>query len=183
MNKDFPNWETNMPEKILVAYASRAGSTAEVAQAIGKSLAEGGPEVDVLPMQDVKDLSPYRAVVAGSAIRGKKWLPEAMQFIKANQTTLAGKPFAAFLVCITLAMKDGEKYRPFVAEWLQPVRSVVKPVSEGLFAGRLDFSKLPFDFKTLQMRLSVALGIFPKDDKRDWDAIQKWAESLKPLLQ
>jgi hypothetical protein len=63
------------------------------------------------------------------------------------------------------------------------VRSVVKPVSEGLFAGRLDFSKLPFDFKTLQMRLSVALGIFPKDDKRDWDAIQKWAESLKPLLQ
>jgi menaquinone-dependent protoporphyrinogen oxidase len=172
-----------MLNKILVTYASRAGSTAEVAQAIGKTLAEGGAQVDVLPMQDVKDLSPYSAVVAGSAIRGKKLLPEAMTFIRANQAALNQKPFAAFLVCITLAMKEGEKYRSFVAEWLQPVRSFVKPVSEGLFAGRLDFSRLPLNFQTLQLRLSVAFGIFPKGDKRDWNDIRKWADSLPPLLQ
>ena len=58
-----------MNNKILVTYASRAGSTAEVAEAIGKTLTEGGAQVDVIPMQDVNDLSPYRAVVAGSAIR------------------------------------------------------------------------------------------------------------------
>ena len=58
------------------------GSTAEVAEAIGKTLSEGGMQVDVIPMTEVKDLSPYQAVVAGSAIRGSKWLPEAVQFVQ-----------------------------------------------------------------------------------------------------
>ncbi|HEX7394467.1 MAG TPA: flavodoxin domain-containing protein, partial [Anaerolineaceae bacterium] len=69
-----------MSNRILVPYASRAGSTAGVAEAIGKSLAESGTQVDVVAMQDVKDLGPYQAVVAGSAIQNKQWLPEAMQF-------------------------------------------------------------------------------------------------------
>jgi menaquinone-dependent protoporphyrinogen oxidase len=46
-----------MSNKILVTYASRAGSTAEIAEAIGRTLSEGGAQVDVLPMNDVKDLS------------------------------------------------------------------------------------------------------------------------------
>jgi menaquinone-dependent protoporphyrinogen oxidase len=60
-----------MNDKILVTYASRAGSTAGVAEAIGKTLVENGAQVDVLPMKNVKDLTPYRVVVAGSAIRGQ----------------------------------------------------------------------------------------------------------------
>jgi menaquinone-dependent protoporphyrinogen oxidase len=139
--------------------------------------------VDVLPMQDVKDLSGYSAVVAGSPIRGSKWLPEAMQFIQHHQSELAKKPFATFTVCITLAMSNGEQYRQAVRGWIAPVRAQVKPVSEGLFAGVLDFTKLPFTFDTLKLRLVVALGIFPKDDRRDWKAIRVWAESLNPLLQ
>ncbi|MCC6168651.1 MAG: flavodoxin, partial [Caldilineaceae bacterium] len=74
-----------MNDKILVAYASRAGSTAGVAEAIGKTLAEGGAQVDVRPMQEVKDLTPYTAVVAGSAIQGGQWLPEAIQFIQTHR--------------------------------------------------------------------------------------------------
>ena len=112
-----------MSNKILVTYASRTGSTAEVAAAIGKTLAENGTEVDVLSMNEVKDLSPYQAVVAGSAIRGSKWLPEAMEFIKTHRTELAQKRFAEFTVCITLAMSNGEKYRAGVAEWVAPVRA------------------------------------------------------------
>ena len=81
-----------MSNKILVAYASRTGSTAEVAEAIGQTLAESGAQVDVLPVQDIKDLAPYRAVVAGSAIRGGKWLPEALQFMQTYQAALAQKP-------------------------------------------------------------------------------------------
>src|SRR5690349_16479148 len=100
-----------MSNKILITYASRAGSTAGVAEAIGKTFAEQGIEVDVCPMQEVQDLSPYRAVVVGSAIRGCKWLPEAMQFVQSHQTELAQKPFAVFQVCITLAMPHAEKYR------------------------------------------------------------------------
>lgn len=171
-----------MTNKILVTYASRTGSTAEIAAAIGKTLTEGGAQVDILPMQEVEDLSPYQAVVAGSAIRKSKWLPEATQFVQAHQATLRHRPFAMFTVCITLAMGNGEQYRSAVKKWIAPVHALVNPVSEGLFAGRLDFSKLPFSWDTLMFRLSVALGIFPRGDHRDWTAIRAWAESLKPVL-
>lgn len=171
-----------MSKKILVTYASRAGSTAGVAEAIGKTLAESGAQVDVIPMNDVKDLSPYQAVVAGSAIRGSKWLPEALEFIKTHRAELAQKRFAEFTVCITLAMSNGERYRSGVTDWVAPVRALVKPLSEGIFAGMLDFSKLPLNWDTLMLRLTVALGIFPRGDHRDWNAIRLWAESLKPIL-
>ena len=172
-----------MNTKILVTYASRAGSMAEIAEAIGKTLAQKGIQVDVLPMQDVTDLSPYQTVVVGSAIRGSKWLPEAMDFIHAHQVELLKKHVATFTVCITLAMSNTETYRQAVAAWIEPVRTLVRPVSEGLFAGMLDFRKLPLTLDTLKLRLVVALGIFPKDDRRDWNAVRIWTKGLTPLLQ
>jgi menaquinone-dependent protoporphyrinogen oxidase len=171
-----------MSEKILVTYASRTGSTVEVAEAIGKTLSEDGAGVDVLPMQDVPDLAPYRAVVAGSAIQNKQWLPEAVQFIQTNKAALSQKPFAAFLVCMTLAMKNAEQYRPFVKDFLVPVRSLVKPVSEGLFAGVLDISKVPSASDRFKFRISVLLGVWKEGDHRDWNAIRAWAAGLPPLL-
>lgn len=168
--------------KILVTYASRTGSTAEVAQTIGKTLSEGGAQVDVIAMSDVRDLSPYGAVVAGSAIRGSKWLPEAVQFIQAHRAALTQKRFAMFTVCITMTMKNAENYRSAVLGWVAPVRAMVRPLSEGLFAGKLDFGKMPFNKDTLLFRLSVAFGVFPRGDHRDWNAIRSWAESLKPKL-
>jgi menaquinone-dependent protoporphyrinogen oxidase len=170
-----------MSNQILVAYASRAGSTAGVAEAIGQTLAESGAQVEVRPMQDVEDLAPYRAVVAGSAIQGGKWLPEAMQFMQTHQAALAQKPFAAFLVCMTLAIANG-KYREHVADFLQPVRALVRPVGEGLFAGALDISKVPSFRDRLMFRLSVIFGVWSEGDHRDWNAIRAWAESIRPLL-
>ena len=171
-----------MPTKILVTYASRTGSTAEIAQAVGKTLAESGAQVDVRPMQEVQDLAPYSAVVAGSAIRKSKWLPEAAQFIQTHRAELAQKRFAEFTVCITLAMSSSEQYRSVVAQWVAPVRVLVTPLSEGFFPGMLDFAKLPVNLDTLQLRLAVTLHIFPRDDRRDWNAVRVWAESIRPLL-
>ncbi|MBI5649115.1 MAG: flavodoxin domain-containing protein [Chloroflexi bacterium] len=171
-----------MNNRVLVCYASRAGSTAGVAESIGKTLAENGAQVDVLSMQDVKDLTPYQAVIAGSAIRKSKWLPEAMQFIQTHRADRARKPFATFTVCITLAMSNDAKYRAVVAEWIAPVRALIQPVSEGLFAGKLDFSKLPVNLDTLLLRATVAAGIFPRGDRRDWNAIRAWADHTRPLL-
>jgi menaquinone-dependent protoporphyrinogen oxidase len=171
-----------MSKKILVTYATCTGSTVSVAEAIGNTLAEGGVQVDVLPMQEVKDLTPYHAVVAGSAIQNKQWLPEAMQFIQAHRAELSRKPFAAFLVCMTLAMRNGETYRSFVSEFLAPVRGLVKPVSEGLFAGVLDISKVPSFSERLKFRLSVLFGVWTEGDHRDWNAIHAWTESLRPRL-
>jgi menaquinone-dependent protoporphyrinogen oxidase len=99
-----------MNDKILVAYASRAGSTAGVAAAIGQTLAASGAQVEVRAMYDVNDLTAYRGV-AGSAIQDGRWLPEAMHFMQTHRATLAQKPFAAFFVCMTLAMPGADTYR------------------------------------------------------------------------
>lgn len=168
-----------MTDKLLITYASRTGFTVGVAEAIGRTLAEAGAAVDVRPMTDVQDLAPYRAVVAGSAIQDKRWLPEALQFVQTHQQELARKPFAAFLVCMTLAMRDGERYRPFVAEFLAPVRALVRPVSEGLFAGALDIAKVPTWRDRVLFRLSVLMGVWREGDHRDWNAIRAWAAALR----
>jgi menaquinone-dependent protoporphyrinogen oxidase len=170
-----------MSNTILIAYASRAGSTAGVAEAIGKTLAESGPQIEVRPMQDVTNLTPYRAVIAGSAIQKGQWLPEAMDFMRTNRAALAHKPFAAFLVCMTLAMPN-QKYHNVVADWLKPVSDLVQPKSEGFFAGALDISTVPAWLDRLKFRLSVAFGVWSEGDHRDWNAIREWAVSLRPLL-
>lgn len=174
--------DENMSNKILVTYASRLGSTVGVAEAIGRTLTEAGAQVDVLCMQDVTDLAPYRAVVAGSAIRDRQWLPEALDFIRTYKAELTRKPFAAFLVCMTLAMPNGEKYRQGVSDWLQPVRTLVHPVSEGLFAGTLDISKITSLKDRMMFKVSTAMGIWSEGDHRDWNAIRLWAESLPAVL-
>lgn len=171
-----------MSNKVLVTYATCTGSTVGVAEAIGATLSAGGLTVDVLPMKEVKDLGAYRAVVAGSAIQSKQWLPEAVDFVRANRAELSRKPFATFLVCMTLAMKNGETYRPIVVDFIAPVRALVRPISEGQFAGALDVSKVPYWQARLMFRLSVLFGVWKEGDHRDWKAIRAWAENLAPRL-
>ena len=166
-----------MSNKILVTYASRNGSTAGVAEAIGRVLTESGAEVDICPMSHVTDVEPYSAVVAGSAIQGGQWLPEAMTFMHAHRAALSQKPFAAFLVCMTMAIQN-ENYRAGVQGWLEPVRRLVKPVSEGFFAGALAIHRVPSLADRIKFRISVALGVWTEGDHRDWKAIRDWAKAL-----
>jgi menaquinone-dependent protoporphyrinogen oxidase len=170
-----------MPEKILVTYASRSGSTAGVAEAIAKILAEEGEPVDVRSMNEVADVTPYRAVVAGSAIQGNRWLPEAMQFIQTHRVELNRRLFAAFLVCMTLAIKNGI-YGEQVKEFMQPVRARVRTVSEGCFAGILDISKVPTLGDKIKFQTSVWMGVWTTGDHRDWEAVRAWAKELKSIL-
>lgn len=60
--------------RILVAYASKRGSTAEIAEAVAKTLREADDlEVDCLESGEVADVSPYDAIVLGSAVYMKRW--------------------------------------------------------------------------------------------------------------
>jgi menaquinone-dependent protoporphyrinogen oxidase len=169
-----------MNDRILVAYSSQTGSTAGVADALGKQLAAGGAAVDVRQAKEVVDLSAYSAVVIGSAIHGGKWLPEAMTFVQANQSKLRQMPTAYFLVCLMMANAT-EENRRWVATFLEPVRALVRPVAEGRFAGALLYNKYSL-FEGLGMRVFGRSQHLAEGDYRDWDAIHAWADSTRPLL-
>jgi menaquinone-dependent protoporphyrinogen IX oxidase len=154
------------------ATAGVAGPSARPGEAAGGGAPHAG-----------RDDLPYRAVIAGSGIQNKQWLPEAMQFMRANQAALNSKPCAVFLVCMTLAMKNGETYRTHVSDFMAPVRLLVRPVSEGLFAGALDISKVPSFKDRLGFKISVKTGVWTEGDHRDWEAIRTWSASLPPRLQ
>jgi menaquinone-dependent protoporphyrinogen oxidase len=170
-----------MYKKILVSYASKTGFTEGVAEVIGKTLAEGGAEVDVLPLQSVASLEGYRAVVLGSAINGGKWLPEVSSFLQTHQERLRQLPTAFFLVCL---MQANPARHPLVGQFLAAERALVKPVAEGRFVGGFDTKK--FNFLTrLGIRFFTAycgLG-FRTGDFRDPAAVRAWTTSLQPLLQ
>ena len=166
-----------MEDKILVAYASRTGSTGEVAETIGEVLRDGGATVDIHWAKDVTNVNAYRAVVAGSAIYMGQWMSEAVKFVKTHQDALSRMPVAYFAVCLTMK-DDTEANRRTVAAYLDPVREVVQPVGLGLFAGRLDSSKLPFHY-----RLIIKAMKQPEGDYRDWEAIRTWAGELLPVLK
>jgi menaquinone-dependent protoporphyrinogen oxidase len=171
--------DEKMKNRILIAYASRCGSTGGVAEAIGKLLCESGASVDVRLVRNVNDLSLYQGVIIGGAIRMGKWLPEAVEFVKTHQSTLNRIPVAYFVVCLTMKDDTAENRRKTL-RYLEPVRKQfpkVKPVDIGLFAGAIDYKKLSFAY-----RLVLKLMGAPEGDFRNWEAIRNWAEGVRPAL-
>jgi menaquinone-dependent protoporphyrinogen oxidase len=176
------NCAESAKDRVLVAYASKCGSTGEIAQVIGQVLCEAGMAVDVRQVNHVNDVSSYRAVVVGSAIRMSQWLPEAVEFVEARQDALSRIPIAYFLACLAL-VKDTAAARRKAMTFLDPVRQQVprvQPVDIGLFAGRLDFAKLPLMFRFIWPLTEG--GQVSEGDYCDWEAIRGWATGLRSML-
>ncbi len=158
---------------ILLAYASRYGSTQEVAESIAAALRHVGLKVDMRPMQDVKGLDQSDAIVLGAAIYNGKWHPDAHDFLSRHQKAIGQRPVAVFalgpLSTSEAAMRRsrGQLERELGKyPWLEPVAVEV-------FVGKLDPSKLGL-FERLGSTAS---------DRRNWDAIRAWADSLPAQLQ
>jgi menaquinone-dependent protoporphyrinogen oxidase len=161
-----------MNNRILVTYASKAGSTMEVAERIAKNLSSQNLPVDIQPVGKGTDLTQYQAVVLGSAIRAGNLLPEVKAFMEKHQEQLSQKFFGIFIVCLTMKDETEENYKT-VSAYLEPVRAQVKPDKEGLFAGTMNSSKLGF----LERMLMKAMKA-PEGDYRSWEAIDTWTEEL-----
>ncbi|MDP2007822.1 MAG: flavodoxin domain-containing protein [Rubrivivax sp.] len=165
-----------MNRKVLVAYASRAGSTGEVAQAIAERLCAQGLEAQVRPVAGVARLDGFQAVVLGSAIRYGAWLPEMLKFVQAQRAALAALPVAVFTVHMQ-ALDDSPASRRTRSGYSQAVRALLAPRDEAFFAGKVDFATLSF-FE----RLAVKLVKSPLGDQRDWTRIRAWADGLGAQL-
>lgn len=159
--------------RILVAYASSSGSTAEVAQAIGDVLKQDA-DVDVCNVKTVENARAYDAIVLGSSIRAGRWLPEALRFIENSRSVLAERPVAYFITCLTL-IEETDDNRQTALSYLEPILRMtpeITPVGLGLFAGSLD----------AQQASSLPSDIPPHGDYRDWKKIRAWAAEVSSKL-
>ncbi len=163
--------------RALVAYGTRAGSTAEVAEVVGRKLSERGWSVDVEGVEGVKDLGRYQAVVIGSAIRRGRVLPEVRDFVSDRRAELQTVPVACFAVCMTLR-EDSPANRARASAYLDPLRSEVTPVAVGLFAGKVDYARLD-----AASRLMAKVARLEPGDFRDWKAIAEWGDVVASVAR
>ncbi len=166
-------------QRILIAYATKAGSTADVAAFMGKVLREAGASADVLPLKQVRDLSGYSGAILGSAIRMGKVLPELVKFVRMHAATLCQMPLAYFNINITL-MDDTPESRAIVDSYFNPLRAICEPLRVGAFAGRMDYARLGWLTRFL---ISQNRDEIPEGDWINWEAIRAWTLELLPLMQ
>jgi menaquinone-dependent protoporphyrinogen oxidase len=160
-----------MTEPILVAYATRRGSTREVADALAARLRELGHTVEVRPAEHVEDVERYGAVVLGGALYTGRLHRDARQFLKRHRTLLAERPLAVFaLGPATLSEEDVAGSRRQLDRALARVPDL-HPAAVAIFGGVVDPAKLPFPFSNMNA-----------SDARDWDAIEAWATEVAGLL-
>jgi menaquinone-dependent protoporphyrinogen oxidase len=166
-------------QKILVAYASKCGSTAEIAAAVGSTLAQTGFPVDVISAHLVKDLDSYPIVVLGTALRMEKPIPEMSDFVKKFRTVLQNKTLACFSAGVYMR-SDTPENREKTMEFLTTMLSQLPPpISIGLFGGKVDLQKLsPF----WRLLISQDKSLMREGDGRDWTVINAWAEELSVQL-
>jgi menaquinone-dependent protoporphyrinogen oxidase len=193
--------------KILVTYATMAGSTEEVAQAVAEEIEKCGYQVDLLPLEQVKDLQAYDGVVTGGPmIMG--WHRAALRFLKKNRTALQKVPLAVFLTAVSLTqegdMNPGgltvyvdsnlpkppekagslsfqERYAR-LSNYLRPILQATrpaKPASIGVFGGRLEYGRLKWWAVLFAMLVIRA----PAGERRNWPAIREWAAGLPEAFQ
>ncbi len=168
-----------MNKRILVTYASKYGSTKEIAEKIAGVLREDGTQVDILPTPAIRELGPYGAVILGSAVYIGKWMKSACEFVKAQERALVERP-----VWIFTSGPTGEGDAVGLLEgWQLPadqqaIVDRIQPRDVVVFHGNIDVDRVNWIEKTSVKALKKPFGDF-----RDWDAIASWAASISESLK
>jgi len=162
-----------MSSKVLVAYATKMGSTAGIAQAIGAELVHGGHQVDVREAGKVRSIEEYDVVVLGSAIYMRRWRPEAVHFLGRHRDELRDRQVWLF----HSGPVGPEKYEP------QKMPGKVRRLAHRIgtrpamtFAGRLEPATAK-GFLAEQMARGDLAGDF-----RDWEQIRTWANDISAAI-
>ena len=173
---------------VLVAYASRHGATAGIAERIADGLQAAGHTVDVRPIDDVRDVTGYDAFVIGGAAYMFHWLKDATAFAKRHRAVLSKHPvwlFSSGPLGTDLVDEEGrdvlETTRPKEFEELQ---SLLHPRGEKVFFGAWDPDAPAIGMGERLMRLMPkAKAAMPVGDFRDWEAIDAWAREIAAEIQ
>ena len=168
-----------MSASVLVAYATRYGSTQEVAEVGASTLRERGLAVDIQPMRKVRTLDQYRAVVLGAPLFMFHWHKDALSFLARHRAALTARPVAIFALGPTKSPTDEKEWQGSREQIEKELAQFpwLKPVALELFGGKFP-EKLTFPHTLLP-----ALKNMPASDIRDWTAIRAWASNLAASLQ
>ena len=158
-----------MATRVLVAYATRYGSTREAAEVIAQVLREHGLETETKQVREVRSLEGYSAVILGAALYMGHWHRDACAFLKRHHKALLHLPVAIFaLGPLSTAEKEMQNSRAQLDRVLAKFYWLT-PVAVGMFGGVIDPARLRFPFNRM-----------PKSDARDWTAIRAFAGVLVP---
>jgi menaquinone-dependent protoporphyrinogen oxidase len=167
-----------MDIQVLVAYATKYGATAEIAEKMGQVLRQAGLRTDVLPVKHVKDLTPYKAIVLGSAVYTGQWRKEAAKFLQANESMLAERQVWLFSSGPTGRGDPVELLKDWrLPKSLQPIADRIRPRDIAVFHGNVNMKKLNFIEKEMIKNVKA-----PSGDFRDWNAISAWAGTISDAL-
>lgn len=163
-----------MSENILVTYASKNGATREIAEKIGEVIKQAGGQVNVAPVNGIKDLNSYGAIILGSAVYIGKWQKEAVEFLQVNENILADRPVWLFSSGPTgegdpVELLEGWR----IPTALRPVVDRIQPRDIAVFHGFINPEKLNFIEKQVIKSMKKPFGDF-----RDWDAIHAWTTTI-----
>jgi menaquinone-dependent protoporphyrinogen oxidase len=156
---------------VLIAYSSKKGSTAGIAEAIGKELQAAGHTADVTELGAVQSLATYNAVVVGGPMYMGRLLGVGI-FVKHHTADLGRVPVAGFIAGLAAVSKDPAAIAS-AGTALREALGPVRPVAEAVFTGKLDPEKLSF-FEGWATKKAKS----PVGDFRDWEAISAWAREL-----
>jgi menaquinone-dependent protoporphyrinogen oxidase len=168
-----------MAIRVLVAYATKYGATAGIAEKLGEGLRHAGLPADVTPVERVGDLTPYGAVVLGSAVYIGQWRKEAAAFLTANEQALSQRAVWLFSSGPTGTGDPVQRMNGFrFPADLQPIADRIHPRDTAFFHGVIDMKKVSLPEKLIIKGIKAPLGDF-----RDWGAISSWAEGIAGELK
>lgn len=160
---------------IVIAYASKYGSTEEVAKRIAQRLQQSGKEVAVKPAAQIADLGKPEAVIVGSALYQGGWLPDATTFVRKNAGALSHIPTWLFSVGpLDTDVKDDEEQPIELAEF----RKKIGDGHHAVFHGALKHDKLD-----RSDRMTMKAAGAHEGDFRDWNAIAAWVDGIAESLK
>lgn len=162
-----------MSGNVLVTYASKMGSTAEIAAGIGAEIREHGHQVDVRDVVDVRSVAEYDAVVVGSAIYNRAWRPGAVHFLRKHADELRTRDVWLFHSGPIGPHADRPQAMP---KKVQKLAARIGAEPAVTFAGRLELDTAQ---GLLARRMAATeLG----GDVRDWDVIGAWAQGVATAI-
>lgn len=173
---------------VLVAYATRHGSTRGIAERVGATLSDAAHRVTVAPVDEVGDVGEYDALVIGSATYLGHWLKEATALVERVQPVLAGRPVWLFSSgpLGTAGADTGEPGHDRAAAVAGPkeladLTEALSPREHRIFSGALDPAELGVLERAVRKH-PAARQRLPEGDFRDWAEIVVWARGIADAL-